>query len=131
MFRRIFRLVIGGLAGLVLLVPTTTASAATTWDFVGLWTSVDAVDGSDQIMFINPGRRIMLFDTSATACDDDAPAIVTGRGTISGDDLDATLEMRCIGGGGLSGVDATFSYDSGDDTLTDDMGGAATVWSRA
>jgi hypothetical protein len=126
LLRRLLKLTAGVLLTLAILVPSTTAGAATTTDFAGVWTSVDAVDGSDQVMVITRGLTIVLFDTSATVCDG-APAIVTGRGTISGDDLNVTLRAVCLGGGGVTVAEATFTYDADSDTLTDNLGG--TVWS--
>jgi hypothetical protein len=126
MLRRRSRLAAATALAFVFAVPATAVSAATESTFAGRWTSVDAVDGSDQVMRITRGGHVVLFDSSATVCGA-APAVVTGRGTISGDDLEATLRAICLGGsGGVTGANATFTYNETDGTLVDDLGG--TVW---
>ncbi len=110
-------------ACLAVVLPVSTATAATAQDFAGPWSSTDVVDGSHQVMLITPALRIVLIDTSATACSG-APALVTGRGSISGDDLEATLRLRCAGGGTTPNVSATFTAN-GNGTLTDDLGPGA------
>lgn len=116
------------LAAAALLLPAHLAGAVTVSDIAGEWTSVDAVDGSDQVMRITPSGRLLLVDSSATVCDG-AAAVVSGRGVMTGDDFEATLRVVCVGGGvALAGAAATFTYDEAEDTLTDSLGG--TVWSR-
>ena len=105
------------------------ATAAPPDPFVGVWTSVDAVDGSDQIVaFGGSGdtRRITLRDTDATeACATGGPAVVRGTGTVVGDTLSGDLLVHCADGSPSFTVEVTFTHSAG--TLDDGFG---TTWHR-
>jgi hypothetical protein len=110
-----------GLAAVVAL----PAQAATVADFRGIWTSTDAVDGSNQVMIIGNSLRIVLIDDSATACGG-PPAIVTGRGTIDDDNLNFAFRLQCAGGGGSFTESIDFELVA-PGSLVDETG---TVWTR-
>ena len=101
-------------------------------DLTGTWTSIDG-DGSNQTLTITgSGIRsyaLFLVDDEATLCDTD-PARATGSARVEGNELFMRAAVTCVPGGNhLRGViEIGFTYDGGDDTLTDSFG---IVWSRA
>jgi hypothetical protein len=114
------------LAGLVGLALAPAVSAADT-GFAGTWVSTDT-DGSTQALAIGRGSTpaVTYQDFYATSCSDDgAPSahfVATGRGTISGDWLGVEFRNGRCGRHAIGPFGLGFSYDSGNDTLTDDFG---------
>jgi hypothetical protein len=114
------------LAGLVGLALAPAVSAADT-GFAGTWVSTDT-DGSTQALAIGRGSTpaVTYQDFYATSCaDDGAPSahfVATGRGTISGDWLGVEFRNGRCGRHAIGPFGLGFSYDSGNDTLTDDFG---------
>jgi len=112
----------------------TVNAAPPTNPFVGAWESTD-VDGSHQTLAIGggaTGSHVRLYDDGASVCDPPLtrPAIATGVGAISGNDLTVTLTVYCLQPREFHSITpATFTYDPGTDTLTDSFGGGV-VWYR-
>lgn len=106
-------------------------AVAASGNLAGVWTSIDN-DGSHQTLTItgtgNHAYSMMLVDEEAGLCDGD-PAMALGSARIDGDDLYMRAVAVCVPGGNrLRGViSIEFTYDAGDDTLTDSFG---VVWSR-
>lgn len=129
MIRKVATSLLAGLA-IVVAVPGV-ASAATPEDVDGFWTSVDAVDGSNQILVITelPGGGFgsVLFDDDATVACGGGPALATGSGTLSGDTLTVTYQIRCFNGTDAPAASIDYEFDSGAGTLNESSG---TVWTN-
>lgn len=106
-------------------VATPSVEAATRRDVAGVWTATDHVDGSNLLLVITPRLRVLLFDDAATVCGG-APAIATGRGTLSGDVVEIDdFFVDCLNGDPDFPVAYSFTYDPATGTLTsppDDTG---------
>lgn len=129
MIRKVATSLLAG-AAIVVLAPTV-ASAATPEDVDGFWTSVDAADGSNQIHIISelPGGGFgsVLFDDNATVACGSGPAIATGSGTLSGDTLTITHEIRCLNGADAPTASIDYVFDDATGTLNESSG---TVWTN-
>ncbi len=127
---RVRLILLTGVLAIAMAVPAI-AQAATPEDVNGVWTSIDPVDGSNQIMEVrvNPANRarIVLFDDFATGCGGGA-ADARGNGSLSGDDVTVTFRVRCENRTRVGPVTVIYTYDQATDTLSDGFG---TVWSRA
>lgn len=99
-------------------VGTAPVDAATRRDVAGVWTATDHVDGSNLLLVITPRLRVLLFDDAATVCSL-APAVATGRGTLSGDVVEVgAFFVNCLNGDPDLTVAYSFTYDSATGTLT-------------
>lgn len=109
------------------------ASAGTTtpadWD--GAWASVDALDGSNQLLFVGQARstlRFFIIDFGAAVC---GGGIAIGNGAtpiagIADDRVEIVYRARCLDGSPpfTSGV-IVYTLT---DTLRDEIGGNITTW---
>jgi len=103
-------------------VGTAPADAATRRDVAGVWTATDHVDGSNLLLVITPRLRVFLFDDAATACSL-APALASGRGTLSGDVVEIDpFFVDCLNSDPDFPVAYSFTYDPATGTLTDPSG---------
>ena len=109
------------------------SASAASGPLAGTWTSVD-IDGSNQTLDImGSGRHaysMIYFDDSATQACDGNPAMVSGRGFVDGDHLLQVGPIVCLPGGNVfsSRITISYDYDTGTDTLIDEIG---VVWHRA
>jgi len=100
--------------------------------FKGVWTSIDT-DGSNQTISFGGSdslRFVHYFDDGASACgwpEDNVTATLNGVGTVSGDTITTDLDGQCNGTGQDLSSSATYTYHSGNDTLTDNFG---VIWNR-
>jgi len=110
----------------------TNAGATPSDPFKGVWTSIDT-DGSNQrLSFGGNGdtRAVHYFDDGASACGWPAinvTATLIGKATVSGSSATADLAGQCNGTGQSLASTATFTYDSGTNTLSDTFG---VTWHR-
>jgi hypothetical protein len=98
-----------------------------------VWTSTDAVDGSSQALIVVPTgaqrARVILIDAGASVCGGSplTPALGTGRGAVSGEEMTVTYRLICLNGSPSSTPTVVYTLQP-DDTLTEDV--SATVWSH-
>jgi hypothetical protein len=106
------------------------ASAAAADPFVGIWTSLDTRDSSNQHMTVaraNGGAyAIALFDDLASSCGGGS-ATGKGSGTRAGDTVSGTVTITCANGQVIPTAPFTLTYQRATDTLVDGLG---VVWSR-
>ena len=119
------------IAGAVLLIPLTVASAAPkSGPFVGNWTAIDKFDDSNLTLVVKgqgAGKHpITLFDDYATACVG-GTATAKDVGTVTGNVLSATLKVKCANGSFVPDTPYSFTYLA-TDKLIDSYG---VVWNRA
>ena len=110
--------------------------------FTGEWVSIDAWDGTSQMLtFAGSGStlRVRLFDTGSNACQIaegvPGPIVGTGFGDVDGYTVHAVFDFVCLRAGtavSSVGFDFVFNPDTG--TLTDfpDVPGVpSTTWYRS
>jgi hypothetical protein len=126
--------VIGGIA-LLSVAFATSAAAAPSDPFIGHWTSTDT-DGSQQMLSFGGGgstRMVSYFDDGASVCGWEAGGIpisatIHTTGSIDGDTLTSSETIgRCSTGGTFPVGEATYTYNSADNTLLDSFG---VTWNR-
>ncbi len=115
-----------GLAGFLSLVFFSHHSAASQDPFVGAWEATDTLDGSSMVLAIGGGpantHRLLLHDDAATlACPAGGPAIMRGKGTVSGNVFhgDEDTILWCLLERSYSYTGSLdFAYDASTDTLS-------------
>ena len=101
------------------------ASSTPTAPVAGVWTTIDAGDGSVMYMVIGSGRTPSMFfyDTVVGKCGP-GPGWWTGSATITGDTLTLTLgAIQCLNGtllGNGGGHQFVWTYNPQTDTIATD-----------
>ncbi|MCA9823978.1 MAG: hypothetical protein KC479_00940 [Dehalococcoidia bacterium] len=101
-------------------------------DFTGVWTSVDPVDDSFQVMSVgfSDSPRVVLIDFNATvACDGGGIAIASGRGSVSDGHLTGDFRVRCL----VQGIVSTgvgFDFTLIDNETLSEAGPNPNTWAR-
>ncbi len=115
-----------GLAGFLSLVFFSHDSAASQDPFVGAWEATDTLDGSSMVLTIGGGpastHQLLMLDHAATlACPAGGPAIMLGKGTVSGNVFhgDEDTRLWCLLERSYSFTGSfDFAYDASTDTLS-------------
>jgi hypothetical protein len=119
-------IVIAALA-LAIAIPATALAARSTTPFAGTWTSTD-FDDSTQVLIIAGGGHpsVVYEDFFASGCYYNAgPAthwVAAGQGSIDGDTIWIDYHKSGCGTFLQGGYGDYYTYNSGDDTLTDSVG---------
>jgi hypothetical protein len=109
------------------------AVVATSSPFTGVWSSIDAFDGSTQMLTIGSGSTpgVTYQDFYASACaSNGGPSthwVSSGRGTVAGDELAVESFVNGCGSYRWDHTFAIYVYDPGTGTLSD-LGG--NTWHR-
>ena len=129
--RRMLVVAVAALAVLLVVAPTSAASASS--QFKGSWTSIDT-DGSSQTLTVSGGASpsVVYQDFYASGCNNfGGPAThwtAAGKGSVDGDLLEVAFHKSGCGNFLQGGYGDAYVYDEGTDTLVDTFG---IIWYRA
>lgn len=123
---------------LAVVVPVSASASASVAPVAGLWTGIDAGDGSTMYLAVGQGATpsVLWYDTHTGLCD--GPGWLAGSGVVSEDSLVITWQtgLECVTGGsfGSGGHQTTWTYDPTADTITTDPasgnGTVGSIWHR-
>lgn len=118
--------------------PSAAATSTAIAPVAGLWTAIDAGDGSTMYLAVGQGATpsIFWYDTHTGLCA--GPGWFAGSAVLDGDLLVITWQtgLECVSGGsfGSGGQQGTWTYDPATDTITTDPasgnGLIGSVWHR-
>ena len=130
--------VIATVAAVMLPTSLAVAGDTTVADWDGVWTSVDGVDGSTQVLFVRARRgtlRFTIFDASGSVCGG-IPVLGRGRTAVADiDDDQVTIVYRVFCADGRPSFDSipiVYDIDGGalSDTVNDGTTTTITRWTH-